>query len=471
MASLPAVPAGAVVSTDDIAASIPNNTILGSRPQLPGEEAAGDIDDAGLPAQSGSAVARERQSCCRPSSMRGCLIWLAVVLAIIALLLGAAVYVAINLGTKMAVEEFIDIKPGLRDYCAPDVNRGELANSIWWPGCGLITSWSDFDAGCGGDCFSAEFMRNMSDFMKKYPGRLVEYPSKSHNGFETVTLRGWWLPPIAEDIDGNSSAPRVIVQHGFKSNSNNFRPVAAAYILRSLGFGVLVNNLRDHGYSDASEAHTVEWGGAYVFDLMGAWDYAVNDSDGLLGGSRSPDQVGAFGISMGGFITAATLGLEGNMPGAWMDSPPNEPSAMFYHGLQKKLDDMGMGWLFSILKGPIWANVVKEADERGVKLEQHMPETTLPLGPNTHRPVYVVTNTNDDTVPMTDPERLVAILRTMPEKYDVEDFWINDDLCEDRNHAADSLKEFKDYKFRVCNFFRLVFDLPSEPCDEFNPSA
>merc|ERR1719464_1292516 len=105
-------------------------------------------------------------------------------------------------------------------------------------------------------------MKDISEFNSAHPGKLVEYFSRDKEGVESIKLQGWWLPAPSQNSSGEQ-APRIVVQHGFKSNSNNFRPYLAAYLIRKLGFSVLVNNFRDHGYSDKSSNHAYEWGDAY----------------------------------------------------------------------------------------------------------------------------------------------------------------------------------------------------------------
>lgn len=77
-------------------------------------------------------------------------------------------------------------------------------------------------------------------------------------------------------------------------------------------------------------------GDAYVYDVLGAWDFVVADPDGKLGGPRSSDLVGVMGFSKGAFVSTTAFGMEGRIPGAWADGGPFTPEAVFKHGARTR---------------------------------------------------------------------------------------------------------------------------------------
>merc|ERR1719284_176859 len=137
----------------------------------------------------------------------------------------------------------------------------------------------------------------MIEFHKNNPATIVNYTSRPVAGVETIMLRGWWLP-----APNSTNGPRIVLQHGFTSNSNKFRITTLSYLLRAMGFSVLLNNFRDHCYSDDTEHEMDTWGHAYPEDMLGAWDYARTDPDGKLGGALGADKVGIQGFSKGAFM-------------------------------------------------------------------------------------------------------------------------------------------------------------------------
>jgi hypothetical protein len=116
-----------------------------------------------------------------------------------------------------------------------------ITENIWWPGC---TEEEDFASEVMPEnctektCVKKRLLDEMDDFNKKYGGQRVTYKSRAahQNGtkIEVVDLSGWWLPaPKA-----TNNTPRIVIQHGFTSNSNQFREMFVAYQLRKLGFSV-----------------------------------------------------------------------------------------------------------------------------------------------------------------------------------------------------------------------------------------
>jgi hypothetical protein len=382
-------------------------------------------------------------------------------------LIVAGYFFLVNLLTDMAIEKFVDLyEPGVREYTGPEMTMENLVNNIWWPGCGYVKHQSDFSE-CDGDCFSAKMMDELEDFNKKHSGNLVKFFSRDMEGIENVALEGWWLP--APNEDKKDPAPRIVVQHGFKENSNHYRTYFAAFQLRKLGFSVLLTNFRDHGYSDNSSDHINEWGDAYPYDLLGAWDYARMDPHGHLGGEMPSAKVGIMGFSKGAFTTVNAFGLEGDVPAAWVDSPPFTPKVVFAHGAGKELQSMHIGFLTSTLVDPAWDRVLDYAYEIGSDYNKHLPEKVLPFAPDNKRPISVVSNVNDDTVPISEMDSLVSLIEKYPNKYVLTSHKF-DGKCVDRDgdpvedHCVDHLNHADDYSKRLCMFWNAAFDMSTDSC-------
>eukprot|EP00444_Apocalathium_aciculiferum_P020237 CAMPEP_0183449906 /NCGR_PEP_ID=MMETSP0370-20130417/111140_1 /TAXON_ID=268820 /ORGANISM="Peridinium aciculiferum, Strain PAER-2" /LENGTH=583 /DNA_ID=CAMNT_0025641027 /DNA_START=1 /DNA_END=1752 /DNA_ORIENTATION=+ len=258
--------------------------------------------------------------------------------------------------------------------------------------------------------------------------------------------------------------PRIVIQHGFRTDSNDFRVMLVAYMLRDLGFDVLVNNLRDHGYSESSKNHIYEWGHAYPFDVLGAWDYARTDPDKIMGGPVPKEKVGLLGFSMGAFIVLDAFGLDGDVPAVWVDSPPFTPKVVFAHGAEKELVKMGLpASILPLVLDPVWARTEAAAMTKDVDLNKHLPSKELPKGPDTERPIYVTSNKDDDTVPYSEQETLMTLLASYPKKY-ATTTWFTEGTCAGDAHCVGHLKEFDVYKARLCKFWRGVFKLNDKDC-------
>jgi len=165
-----------------------------------------------------------------------------------------------------------------------------------------------------GACLSEQLEGNFSLYSADHGWALVRFPSRPTARLETAELAAWWLPAA------NITAPRVVVGHGYGRNFDASYVQYVAYFLRSIGISALVLNYRDHGLSANTSTHHSVWGWSYPDDMLGAWDYAVHDPDGLLGGPLEPGQVGLLGFSMGGFVAATAFGLEPRVPAVWLES-------------------------------------------------------------------------------------------------------------------------------------------------------
>lgn len=186
--------------------------------------------------------------------------------------------------TEKGIASFVNVNDTkVQVFCQQGLTIDNLTFNNEWPGCGSEAPTQS----CTLPCYNVSILDDMDAFNKNSNWSLVTYQSRPGTGYDgspidTVELRGWWLPAPGDSPE--SPAPRILLQHGFRANSNKALQQFAAYVLRSLGFSVLLPNFRDHCYSDNTTEHVYQWSNAYPNDLLGAWDYARVDPDGLLGG-------------------------------------------------------------------------------------------------------------------------------------------------------------------------------------------
>jgi len=187
-------------------------------------------------------------------------------------------------------------------------------------------------------CTSTYLVEEMAEFNKQHEYKLVRFQSRAGDaGQPSVTLDAWWLPV-------SHTSPRVVIVHGNNENFNDWSVQLPGYFLRSMGFSVLIPNLRDHGSSGVSSGGAPPdrgaastWGWAYHLDVLGAWDFVVRDPKGELGGPMDMKKVGLQGHAMGGFSVATATGIEHNVVGAWLDSPVFDPRHILRFHLERLL--------------------------------------------------------------------------------------------------------------------------------------
>lgn len=381
-------------------------------------------------------------------------------------------FVPVSVMSSMAFDGFLHIHDEqVEQYCNDYLSMANMTENIEWPGCGFVRRkhtrpgsnlfGPGFDlSNCNGACVGRIMLRDFSSFNRRYGGKLVSYTSRPAEGIETIQLTGWWLPAPKH----NAQTPRIVIQHGFTTNSNYHRAMFFAYQLRKLGFSVLSNNLRDHCYSGDSKERLVQWGHAYPYDTLGAWDYAVNDPDNIMGGALDPSKVGVLGFSMGAFITSIIFGLEGRVPAVWLDSPPFTPKSGFLIGFHKALQDMGIGFFSGLVVDDVWNSIEAAAKSHGVDINLNIPANSLPKGPDAKRPVFLVGNEDDTWVPFSDVAKMTSLLNSFPEKYNLVEAWELKGKCNGEDHCEDHIRIPEEYEDKLCGFWSAVFGLDKHLC-------
>lgn len=367
--------------------------------------------------------------------------------------------------SELAIAEFVTLNDdAIKKFCNEDRKFADLSDFVTWPGC--KGTGSEHERNCGEPCFNDELFNRLRSVAFESSSQIVSYMSRPGVGYrgqpiEIVKLRGWLIQASGP---ASPPRPRIVVQHGFKENSNKFRQLLAASMLLTSGFDILLNNFRDHCYSDSSSAHTAEWGHAYPYDLLGAWDYLRKDPDGILGGELPSTTVGMMGFSLGAFTALNAFGMSDDIPAVWVDSPPYAPKQVFEASVKTRLNGYGVGFTSSLFVSSLWGNCVRAAQTRGVNPEANLPEKVLPRGPDTARPVYMVGNFDDNIVPIGAFDMLLDLFKKFPEKYHVRKAWKSKGSCKGLTHCVDHLQFFDTYSSELCAFWKESFNLSTAPC-------
>lgn len=346
------------------------------------------------------------------------------------------------------------LQAGVRGDCTDDVTPANAIRQTWLPGCGEGNKTNSEIDTCGGSCFNSSLIIQVEDFYVQRGFKMVSFKSRAGHGHH-VDLKAWWIP------GANKTSPRVVVQHGTNQNQNKFEALMAGFVLASAGFGVLMPSLRDHGFSGDSSHKRFSWGWDYPYDTLGAWDYAKNDPDNVLGSALSADQVGVMGFSMGGFVAVTAFGMEGGIPGVWADAPVYSVKKILLNELHSALPVKLVGDMAIDLA---WA----KANEK-VELHYNWPEKTLPTGPDTKRKVFLVTNTEDTKVPDEHAELFKSLFSAHGTKYAPVQQWKESQTCNGDTHRIFHLKDPSTYRERLCSFWTDVFGPSQGVCTDMTP--
>lgn len=360
---------------------------------------------------------------------------------------------------SMAGSAITALPDDTRADCTNSTNPGNAMRTTWLPNLGNCEVGPKTDAqldACG-DCFSSAFVSQIESFHSQVGWTSVSFASRSGSeGQETMTIRGWYLPPAPGFNPSGSSAPRVVVQHGWGQNQNKFETQVASFLLSSAGFGVLLLSLRDHGYSGDTEDGIFSWGWAFPYDTLAAWDYAKDDPDGLLGGALPANKVGVMGFSAGGFLAVTSFGVERQIPGVWADAAVYSVKDILQLELAKAVN-----FLSFLFIDMAWAFANSRADVHFMS-----PANSLPGGPNTRRKVYVVQNLDDTTVPESQSDALINLIAEYPEQYTLGGSWFPSASCNGDMHRILHLKFPNEYRHRLCLFWTDVFSISQVRCED-----
>jgi len=381
------------------------------------------------------------------------------------------------LGTMVGYGAFIAKKPAVFEYIfevTPPLTPETIPNHIWYPGCTEVGKKNaTYLQKCSKPCYSPDLIPAITAFNKKHPFKKVSYPSRKDTEGKTYQLTGWLLTGDKSNLPKGVTAPRVAINHGYTSNSNKWYLTVAAYHMRSLGFDVLLNNIRGVGYSENTSNPITTWGYAYHYDLLGAWDYLKENKDNHLQGGKLPSsKVGIMGFSMGAFIALNAFTLEKEVPAVWADSPPAESQSVFFFGAEKN----PAAPVFKIpgVSPLIWFWMKNKA---GVDISAREPLKDIPtavqftnpsgeLVSSRARAVQLVSNLNDNTVPGTDVKKIAALIKKDKAKnYDLlfPPIYTNA-VCNKETHLVSMLLEPVKYRQRLCSFWTTVLDAPTTMC-------
>lgn len=311
---------------------------------------------------------------------------------------------------------------------------------------------------CMSPCFNLKYVHDWEKLGKEAGQKLVYLPSRiGPKGEPTVNISAWWMPPLARLGVDPRTAPRIVALHGLGANNNHCGVQPTCFLLRQSGFGCLAPSVRDYGLSGKStHSRTLSWGYDYHLDLLGAWDYAVNDPQGTLGGALLPSQVGIMGFSKGALGTAIAFALEKAVPGAWLDSGPY----CGLHGMIGYTIKPYAGPLTPLFQQPVWWGAKWFAE---TPLDYYKPMELLANCSGPARHVAVAQGMFDSDVPIKEGQRAITLLGGLPQCYDLTAY-TPPEYCNTFTHHQEMWEFPDDMRKIMCKFWSSTFGTSEELC-------
>jgi len=404
----------------------------------------------------------QASSCCWCLSCVCCLVAALLLLLLVVVEAAVAVQVASPLvGKRQSWREGLVFCGGAEVEAQASSNSSVACNSLAPPN---LTDALAFPEGCLATPLQDNpLVIDMALLNQGLEWKMVNLSSReSRDGQEAVQLTAWWLP-VAD-----ARAPRIVVLHGEDSNFNDWTVQVMAYLLRSMGFAALVPNFRDHGSSGTSPSAGVAWGWDYYLDVLGAWDYAVNDPHGQLGSKVDASNVGVVGMSMGGFAAMIALGLEPFIPAVWVDSAPFD----LRNELRRRISSLIGSWLpgatapLAAYLAPLFMEVSWRyaGHSAGADLGHMSPREAIREAGTPRRPIAIVHGLFDDIVPRRESEELLKAADSYPESLQAKEVYFPPSACGDTVHQVAHIWAPNSYRHKLCTFWSGVFGTDSSAC-------
>jgi len=275
--------------------------------------------------------------------------------------------------------------------------------------------------------------------------------SRADPSVPTVNLTAFYF----ESPLKTKNAPTIIVQHGNNVNNRDHTVITAGYYLNSMGFNVILANLRNHG--DSGHVGHLTWAQQDSYDVLGVWDYVVSDPEGLLGGKKQPSQVAVMGFSMGGLVSTVAFLVEPRIAALLTDGAVFDAKRELEYLINKQMPGLAMLLLPSAW---FWASYLSGED-----LSKLSPKHLHKEGDK--RPLANIHATDDVLVPIEQTLLQKKALAAVNKHYLME--WYEKTVPDSEQakctpHCEMHLAHPDKYKHFLCNFFSKVFDRKPDKC-------
>jgi dipeptidyl aminopeptidase/acylaminoacyl peptidase len=235
-----------------------------------------------------------------------------------------------------------------------------------------------------------------------------------------VRLAGWY-------VAGKSSAPAVLLIHGWRQGRFDSNVLTAAGMLHRNGFSVLLIDLRNHGRSEVTNGHA-GFGVTEYRDVLGAWDWLVGEM------GFPPERIGLYGVSMGAVTSLIAMASEPGIAAVFADSP-------FFDVLRELREQIRLkGWPGFLARGSFRLGRLLFGDD----LLSRNPREAFAA--HAGRPMAIVHSTADRRVPVAHHKAYADLAEKTGAR---ASFW----LVEGAGHVQSEFMHPEEYERRLVDFF------------------
>lgn len=307
----------------------------------------------------------------------------------------------------------------------------------------------------GGKCIHLKqhFAANLLEleaFNRRFGWHTVVFPSRE----DGIPVDALYLPSPSRH------APRVVIAHPAAANNLDSTVQTVAYFLRLMNISVLLPNLRNHGGPGKATKRVIRWAQQHL-DVLGAWDFAVSDPQGTLGGRVDPSLVGLLGFEFGGFAVQVAMAKEPLVPAIVLDGAVHNTRELLKHRMKLSVSEF-LDWLFEEQAWSRWQSLQqRNLDDDGTVAEMLEARAASGGASGPGQRVGIIHTEHDTVVPIKQKDMMLQTLgaaRNPPVEVIMEWYpsFMGGESCELKSESH--LERSSEYAAHLCAFWSTVFD-------------
>jgi len=265
----------------------------------------------------------------------------------------------------------------------------------------------------------------------------------------TRQVQALFLPSLV-----NTTNRRIVLIPYFGADYLHHSAQLASLYLRSMNISVLIPDiwgLRD--LNKNNKGLLLPWPQIYK-DVLGAWDYAVGDPQGIMGGKLEPRFVGLMGFEWGSFAAQRAFAVENRTPALLTDQAVFDGRLLLKHRVAQRLRAI----LTDVIK-PLNSLVDEQAWSKCESLAQQELTSSSSIGPllqaRAPSPSMIgIIHSADATSVPADQSKMLAKVAVKVPRVTIELEWYSHINCDPNcEHHESMLAQPREYMKQICLFW------------------